>query len=229
MKKGILGLFFITFFVLILASCSSQEQTTLSNKEQDKSISKTSNTKPIGDASTDNEVGEITEEDTSGERATDTVRAEPTNEPASDTTGKEPANEPAKGMFLDDVYINKRLNFSLELPGSWNGMVMAEEGSWTTDVDHIIDFYYTPQYESIKQNIFSVLVFEEEIEHIDWDDRFPIWIFIESGDGKTFAYATPAEPNPELLDSNNSNHLEMIQKMIYDELPDVIRSFEVLD
>jgi hypothetical protein len=133
------------------------------------------------------------------------------------------------GYLHEGIYVNKSLNFSLFIPLDWNRIVTVEKGSWTSDADYIIDFFYTPPNTDIKENIFSIIIFEKAISENDWDNQYPLWRYIKSQNDKTFAYVMPGEPGPDLLVQSNSDKLELLQKMIYTDLPTVIQSFKNLE
>lgn len=127
-------------------------------------------------------------------------------------------SEMIAGLIHNGRYINEQIGFTFDVPHDSEDFMTAEIGNWSSGnprVDYTIDFFYTPD-KSIKQNVFSLIVLNGMIIKQDRDDE--MW-YISAFEGKTYAHVTAGEPSEELLQPQHRAKLEIVQKMIYEDLP----------
>lgn len=99
-------------------------------------------------------------------------------------------------------------------------------GKWKEEADHSIDFYYVAEGD-VNEFLFSILVYDHVIEESQWQD--PVWMYIDTANGKTYACAITGEPSETILEEKNKAHFEFVQKLINEELLDVLGTFQYID
>jgi hypothetical protein len=210
--------------VFISSGCSNPLQTGSAEKVQ---TSKPAIVHPKDKSSNQGE-GHVKQTAGTENAAKKAETAAPSPAKNADTGAASPVRTAVDGTIQNGQYMNKQLKFALPIPQEWNGALTVEKATWNSDADETIDFYYTFPNSTIKQNIFSIFVFNKAISQQEWDNDYPIWHYIDSKNGVTYGYSTPEEPSQELFDPSNSDKLELMQKMVYHDLPAMIQSFRIL-
>lgn len=201
---------------VILSGCSDKEEaktieeTEIESSEEKKAIEQEKESEQV----------EIVEED------------KEENTPQEEKVTKEPEseeNEPAETETnaVEEVvknvsYTNKELGFSLSLPSHWEGVLtIDQDSSWDEELDHAVNFYYQPD-DSIKSAVFSIVVYDEEMNPDEWYQPFGELLAIKNG--KTYGYIMPGEPAAELFEPNNEEKLDFATMMMNDDVPEIIQT-----
>ncbi|UTR10440.1 hypothetical protein MM300_21650 [Evansella sp. LMS18] len=177
---------------------------------RDNDLEESEEKKAENEASPDNNGEELTEENETKE------------EEKSET---EQPNGSGGGESLSDsnLYTNSQFGFTMELPETWQNIIRIDTNVFSPDQEGAVNFYYEPSAE-INQLVFSVIIYTDEKGKEQEDN--PFWMPIGTNNGYTFGYIIPGEPTEELLAPENSEKLELVQHMIYNDLPEIISTFK---
>lgn len=125
------------------------------------------------------------------------------------------------------TYENKEYNFIINIPKSWEGKYLVKEGKWAPESEKTIDFSYIKNNKNYG-SIFSIIIFNGTITKSQWDGitRYAEnWRYIDTKNGKTFAYSMGEDASKELLDGNHENELNERGKMMDEDLLKIIETF----
>lgn len=213
MKRFIqVSLIFVVFVVLLSACSESKNQP--NTGQANESVSEKAEESQEEDETVLPGNSEGTEGTTDDSESEDTQQSEPDSAVQED------------GIIEDGKYINTQLGFSLNIPEHWMEHLVIGSGKWKEEVDHSIDFYYVAEGD-VNEFLFSILVYDHVIEESQWQD--PVWMYIGTANGKTYACAITGEPSETILEEKNKAHFEFVQKLINEELLDVLGTFQYID
>ena len=129
------------------------------------------------------------------------------------------------GTIRDGKYFNTQLGFSFDIPEHWMEYIVIKSGYWEEEALHSIDFYYIAN-DDVEQLLFSILVYNHIIDESQWEN--PVWNYIGTSNGKTYVHVIAGEPSETILEERNIEHFEFVQKLINEELLDVLDTFNIL-
>lgn len=119
------------------------------------------------------------------------------------------------------TYENKEYNFTIKIPKSWEGKYLVKEGNWAPEAEKTIDFFYIKNNKNY-WSIFSIIILKPQ-----YDEKYikeSEWKYIDTKNGKTFAYSMGEDASKELLDGNHENELNERGKMMDEDLPTIIKT-----
>lgn len=148
---------------------------------------------------------------------------EVTKEEEETESGQPNGNGGGDSLSDSNLYTNSQFGFTMELPETWQDIIRIDTNAFSPDQEGAVNFYYEPSAE-INQLVFSVIIYTEEKGKEQEDN--PFWMPIATNNGYTFGYIIPGEPTEELLAPENSEKLELVQHMIYTDLPKIISTFK---
>ena len=234
--KRIMKVFAIfVVFVVLLAACTGSVSQIVTGQEKDsknENIDVSKGQEPVKDneaASQDQDsesdnVGVQNQAETilpgSSEEITEDSESENHKEQESSSAAQE------DGIQQDGTYINHQYGFSINIPEHWMEHLVIETGYWAEETDYSVDFYYVA-YPNVKESLFSIVIYDQVIEESQWDN--PIWSYIGTNNGKTYASAIPGEPSETILEEKNKEHFETVKIMINEELLGVLDTFQFID
>jgi hypothetical protein len=146
---------------------------------------------------------------------------------------KREANRRKKKKFIR--YLNKKYNYTLQLPTWWSSHVYVNCLHRTKDAESSTNFYlkYSKKIKGkCSTIIFSILVFR--MPYSKWKNKYkdsPLQ-FLASKEGKVFAFITPSQPPEELLNKDRMayNHklveFKALVRMVNDDVPIIIKSLK---
>lgn len=128
---------------------------------------------------------------------------------------------PNDSTTTSPTYINKTYKFTLDIPKGWDKKYIVEEGNWANDAEKTFDFSLIANGKNYG-NIFSIIILKKEYDK-DYVKN-TAYEYITTNNGHVIAYSIPTGPTTDLV--NNPTEMDILSKMINDDVPQIIKSIK---
>ncbi|MCJ8009098.1 PdaC/SigV domain-containing protein [Lederbergia wuyishanensis] len=122
------------------------------------------------------------------------------------------------------TYQNDDYNFVLTLPSSWEGKYVVSKGDWNMDAEVSYDFNFVHNGEVIC-NLFSINILNEDV--VGEDPELGMMTYIDRKNSNIYTYSTIPEMPEEFMEGGKLENLQdMLVKMVNDDVPNIIETFD---